>query len=139
MSITAVSLSSATFAGTALKDHMAEDRKTIPESVVLQSVLTSQKSMFIDEEHETQDGDIAKVQADFRDHLEYSRMVIQQVFKEDNGSLTAEKRAQMQWDLWVVTGILDFGFPINELLREREKYERCGRLPETYDLLASHI
>ena len=56
--------------------------------------------------------------------------------RNKNGEeLPKEKRAELQWDLWLVNGILEFDFPINDLLREREKNERRGLLPETYELL----
>lgn len=65
----------------------------------------------------------------------YTRSVICEVLKNSSEGLPRAKRAELQWDLWLVNGILEFNFPINDLLREREKNERKGILPETYELL----
>lgn len=43
------------------------------------------------------------------------------ILQEEGSELPAAKLAEMQWDLWIVNGMLEFGVPIKELLQEREE------------------
>ena len=65
--------------------------------------------------------------------------MIHEVLQDVGVELPVAKLVELQWDLWIVNGMLEFGVPIKYLVKEREQRESRGEFPSSYAFFRQHV
>ena len=71
-------------------------------------------------------------------NLEITRQLILEQM-EGSKAKSAAEQIELEWDLWLINGIMQYGIAIRSLLTAKENMQKTGEKPTNYDLVPGFI